>query len=67
MTTEDSSIQVIRQQTDLFRLYVLSFKMPVLAVTISGTVLAQSFTPVDVLSSVLTHCGPGMTQFRKRA
>ena len=53
------------QHTGVFRLYVLLFTMPVLAVLISVVVLRESFTALDIVFSGLTLLGVGITQFGK--
>lgn len=55
----------VLQRTGVFRLYVLLFSMPVLAVLISVIVLGESFTMLDVAFSGLTLLGVGITQFGK--
>jgi len=53
------------QHTGVFRLYVLLFTMPVLAVLISVIVLRESFTTLDIVFSGLTLLGVGITQLGK--
>jgi drug/metabolite transporter (DMT)-like permease len=53
----------VLQRTGVFRLYVLLFAMPVLAVLISIIVLGESFTILDVLFSGITLLGVGITEF----
>ena len=53
----------VLQRTGVFRLYVLLFTMPVLAVLISVVVLRESFTALDIVFSGLTLLGVGITQF----
>jgi drug/metabolite transporter (DMT)-like permease len=53
----------VLQRTRVFRLYVLLFTMPVLAVVISVIVLRESFTAVDIVFSGLTLLGVAITQF----
>jgi drug/metabolite transporter (DMT)-like permease len=55
----------VLQRTSVFRLYVLLFTMPVLAVLISVTVLGESFTAMDILFSGVILVGVAMTQIRK--
>jgi len=55
----------VLQRTGVFRLYVLLFTMPVLAVLISVIVLRESFTALDIVFSGLTLLGIGITQFGK--
>lgn len=55
----------VLQRTEVFRLYVLLFTMPVLAVLISIIVLKESFTTLDIAFSGLTMLGVGITQFGK--
>jgi drug/metabolite transporter (DMT)-like permease len=55
----------VLQRTGVFRLYVLLFSMPVLAVLISVIVLGESFTTLDVLFSGLTLLGVAIAQFGK--
>jgi drug/metabolite transporter (DMT)-like permease len=55
----------VLQRTGVFRLYVLLFTMPVLAVLISVIVLRESFTALDIVFSGLTLLGVGITQFGK--
>jgi len=55
----------VLQHTGVFRLYVLLFTMPVLAVLISIIVLRESFTVLDIVFSGLTLLGVGITQFGK--
>lgn len=52
----------VLQHTEVFRLYVLLFTMPILAVILSVTVLGEHFTSLDVLFSALTLVGVGITQ-----
>ena len=56
----------VLQRTGVFRLYVLLFTMPVLAVIISMIVLGESFTPTDVLFSTITLLGVAVAQMGKR-
>lgn len=56
----------VLQRTGVFRLYVLLFTMPVLAVIISMIVLGESFTPTDVLFSAITLLGVAVAQMGKR-
>lgn len=56
----------VLQRTGVFRLYVLLFTMPVLAVLISVIVLAETFTITDLVFSGLTLMGVATTQFGKR-
>ncbi len=53
------------RRTKVFRLYVILFAMPILAVLISVIVLAESFTLLDVAFSGLTLIGVGITQSGK--
>ncbi|MGA2791480.1 MAG: DMT family transporter [Candidatus Bathyarchaeia archaeon] len=53
----------VLKRTGVFRLYVLLFTMPVLAVLISIIVLRESFTALDIVFSGLTLLGVGITQF----
>ena len=55
----------VLQRTGVFRLYVLLFTMPVLAVLISVIVLKESFTTLDIAFSGLTMLGVGIAQFGK--
>jgi len=55
----------VLQHTGVFRLYVLLFTMPVLAVLISVVVLRESFTALDIVFSGLTLLGVGITQLGK--
>ena len=55
----------VLQQTPAFKLYVLLFTMPVLAVVISVVTLGETFTLMDVLFSALTVCGVALTQLRR--
>lgn len=55
----------VLQRTKVFRLYVILFAMPILAVLISVIVLAESFTVLDVVFSGLTLIGVGITQSGK--
>jgi len=55
----------VLQRTGVFRLYVLLFTMPVLAVLISVIVLGESFTTMDIVFSGVTLLGVGITQFGK--
>jgi len=54
----------VLKTTGVFRLYVLLFIMPVLAVAISIIVLRENFTMLDVLFSAITLLGVGITEFR---
>ena len=56
----------VLQVTKVFRLYVLLFAMPVLGIIISVLVLGESFTMSDVVFSVVTLFGVGITQYGKR-
>jgi drug/metabolite transporter (DMT)-like permease len=56
----------VLQRTGVFRLYILLFTMPVLAVIISIIVLAESFTPTDILFSAMTLLGVAVVQVGKR-
>jgi drug/metabolite transporter (DMT)-like permease len=56
----------VLQHTSVFRLYVLLFTMPVLAVLISVLVLGETFTIMDILFSALTLSGVAVTEFRNR-
>ncbi len=53
----------VLQRTGVFRLYVLLFTMPVLAVVISVLVLGEKFTLMDVFFSGIALLGVGITQF----
>ncbi len=55
----------VLRRTKVFRLYVILFAMPILAVLISVIVLAESFTVLDVVFSGLTLIGVGITQLGK--
>ena len=55
----------VLQRTRVFRLYVLLFLMPVLAVVISVIVLRESFTILDMVFSVVTLIGVGITEGRR--
>ncbi len=55
----------VLRRTKVFRLYVILFAMPILAVLISVIVLAESFTLLDVAFSGLTLIGVGITQLGK--
>ena len=55
----------VLQRTGVFRLYVLLFTTPVLAVLISVVVLRENFTALDIVFSGLTLLGVGITQFGK--
>lgn len=55
----------VLQRTRVFRLYVLLFTMPVLAVLISVAVLGESFTVTDILFSIVILVGVAMTQIQK--
>jgi drug/metabolite transporter (DMT)-like permease len=55
----------VLQRTGVFRLYVLLFTTPVLAVLISVIVLRESFTALDIVFSGLTLLGVGITQLGK--
>lgn len=55
----------VLRRTRVFRLYVILFAMPILAVLISVIVLAESFTVLDVVFSGLTLIGVGITQLGK--
>ena len=55
----------VLQRTGVFRLYVLLFTTPVLAVLISVVVLRENFTVLDIVFSGLTLLGVGITQFGK--
>ena len=57
----------VLQRTGVFRLYVLLFLMPVLAVIISVVVLRQSSTLLDVFFSGVTLLGVGITEAGKSA
>jgi len=50
----------------VFRLYVLLFLMPALAVAISLIVLRESFTVLDVLFSSVTLLGVAISEFGRR-
>jgi len=54
------------QHTNAFRLYVLLFTMPILAVAISVVVLNEAFTSADITFSAITLVGVALTQFRRR-
>lgn len=56
----------VLQHTSVFRLYVLLFTMPVLAILISIIVLGETFTMTNILFSALTLSGVAITQFRNR-
>jgi drug/metabolite transporter (DMT)-like permease len=56
----------VLQQTTAFKLYVLLFTMPVLAVVISVATLHETFTLIDVSFSALTLCGVALTQLKRR-
>jgi drug/metabolite transporter (DMT)-like permease len=56
----------VLQHTSVFRLYVVLFTMPVLAVAISIIVLGEKFTTMDILFSALTLSGVALTQFRRQ-
>lgn len=56
----------VLQHTGVFRLYVLLFTMPVLAVAISILVLGEEFTMMDIVFSGLTLSGVALTQFRSQ-
>ncbi len=55
----------VLQRTGVFRLYVLLFIMPILAVVISVVVLSEKFTLMDVAFSGMTLLGVGITQSGK--
>jgi drug/metabolite transporter (DMT)-like permease len=55
----------VLQHTGVFRLYVLLFLMPVLAVLISVIVLNETFTTMDIAFSGLTLLGVGITEVGK--
>lgn len=55
----------VLQRTGVFRLYVLLFTMPVLAVLISVIILSEKFTIMDIAFSGLTLLGVGITQSGK--
>ncbi len=55
----------VLQRTGVFRLYVLLFIMPILAVVISVVVLSEKFTLMDVVFSGMTLLGVGITQSGK--
>jgi drug/metabolite transporter (DMT)-like permease len=57
----------VLQRTGVFKLYVLLFTMPVLAVVISVLVLRENFTSMDVIFSAVTLVGVGLTQLGKRS
>lgn len=56
----------VLQHTDVFRLYVLLFTMPILAVALSVVVLGEQFTSLDILFSALTLVGVVITQVGNR-
>ncbi len=55
----------VLQRTGVFRLYVLLFIMPMLAVVISVVVLSEKFTLMDVAFSGMTLLGVAITQTGK--
>lgn len=55
----------VLQHTSPFRLYVLLFTMPVLAVVISVLILRETFTLTDIAFSALTLSGVALTQLRR--
>lgn len=57
----------VLQRTGVFRLYVLLFTVPILAVLISIVVLGESFTPTDILFSAITLLGVAVTQVGRRS
>lgn len=56
----------VLQHTSVFRLYVVLFTMPVLAVAISIILLGEKFTIMDILFSALTLSGVALTEFRRQ-
>ena len=55
----------VLQRTGVFRLYVLLFIMPILAVVISVVVISEKFTLMDVVFSGMTLLGVGITHSGK--
>jgi drug/metabolite transporter (DMT)-like permease len=55
----------VLQRTGVFRLYVLLFTMPILAVLISVIVLKEAFTLLDIIFSIMIMAGVALTQFQE--
>jgi drug/metabolite transporter (DMT)-like permease len=54
----------VLQRTGVFRLYVLLFTMPILAILISIIVLNETFTVLDVIFSIIIMVGVALTQLQ---
>lgn len=54
----------VPQRTGVFRLYVLLFTMPILAILISVIVLNETFTVLDILFSIIIMVGVALTQLQ---
>ena len=57
----------VLQRTGVFRLYVLLFTMPILAVLISVIVLNETFTLLDIIFSAIIMVGVALTQLQQTA
>jgi drug/metabolite transporter (DMT)-like permease len=54
----------VLQRTGVFRLYVLLFTMPIMAILISIIVLNETFTVLDILFSIIIMVGVALTQLQ---